>query len=314
MDEPEFFETATSREDIAAAYRWILGRAPRSAEEIERLLRDHPTRGALRRFLLATKASLHEHLKSRFGAEKWVLAEVFDGLRLWLNLCDRHVSMGGLVGSWEAGETRFMRSVLAPGQTVVDVGANIGWFTLAAAQCVGPGGRVHAFEPQARIFRYLARTIADNGLLGRVLPYEMALSDRWGSVEMAWNPNSANMGHAWLAAAPQPGGSLGLVRTGVLDDILGATKVDFIKLDTEGAEALVLAGAARILQASRPIVMLEILPAYLERVSGAAPEAIFSLFAGLGYGAFAIGDDGSGPAVAAWPEDAKEMNLAFLPR
>jgi FkbM family methyltransferase len=313
VGEPGFFETATSEEDILAAYRWILGRDPRSAAESERLLADHPTRGALRRFLLATKGSLHEHLKSRFGAEKWVLAEVFDGLRLWLNLCDRHVSMGGLVGTWEEGETRFMRSALKPGQTVVDIGANIGWFTLTAAQCVGPGGRVHAFEPQARIFHYLARTIAENDLLGRVLPYEMALSDRWGSVDMAWNPNSANMGHAWLAVEAPAQGSLGQVRTGVLDDILGSTKVDFIKLDTEGAEALVLAGAAKILQASRPIVMLEILPAYLQRVSGAAPEAVFARFHELDYGAFEILADGLGGPVTTWPAEAKEMNLAFLP-
>ena len=314
MPEKPFLDETTRPDDILAAYRWIVGRDPRSKAEIDWLARDYPTRAELRAFVLRTKGSLHEHLKSRFGAEKWVLAEVLDGKRMWLNLVDRHVSMGCLVGVWEPDETRFVRATLKPGQTFVDVGANLGWFSLVASECVGPAGRVHAFEPQARIFPYLARTIAENGLLGRILPYEMALSDHWGSGEMAWSPTSANTGRAWLTPVPSPTGSLGVVRVGVLDDIMAGVRVDFLKIDVEGAEGLVLRGARRILKESRPVVMIELLPARLPQISGVPVETIFDLFRELGYRGFAIGPDGLGPPVEMWPQDRTELNLAFLPQ
>ena len=307
----EFLDGVPGPEDVVAAHRWILGRDPKATGDLATLRA--ASRRELRRAILATKASLHEHLKNRFGDEKWVMAEVLDGKRIWLNLADRHVSMGGLVGTWEEPETRFMRDTLRPGQVVVDVGANIGWFSLVASECVGPTGRVHAFEPQARVFRYLARTVAENDLLGRVLPYEMALSDRWGTADLAWNPDSANMGHAWLGQDAPAGGSLGSVRTGVLDDLMGGAPVHFLKIDAEGAEALVLSGAREILKTQRPVVMLEILPKFLERVSGAAPQAILDLFAQAGYRGREIGPAGLGDTVDAWPEGRVEMNCAFLP-
>lgn len=306
-----FLDAPPTRDDVVQAYRWIVGRDPRSAEEIDGLLARHGSRRDFRAWLIATKGSLHAQLISRFGDEKWVMTEIFDGYRIWLNLCDRHVSMGALVGTWEAEETAFVRRMLKAGDVVVDVGANIGWFTLVARGCVGPTGRVHAFEPQQRIFKYLARTIDENRMLGEVLPYRIALADTWGTCDLTWNPTSANMGHAWLARDGDAGG-LGSVTTGVLDDIIGDGRVDFMKVDAEGAEALVLAGAGRILRRCRPTVLMEVVPKFLERVSGTGPEAIFESFAAAGYVAHEVTPSGPGPQIAAWPKEQSTMNLCFL--
>jgi FkbM family methyltransferase len=57
-----------------------------------------------------------------------------------------------------------MRHVLKPGDGIVDAGANIGWFSLVVGQCVGATGRIYAFEPQPRVFRYVQRTVRKTGL------------------------------------------------------------------------------------------------------------------------------------------------------
>src|SRR5437764_14615160 len=101
MADLPFFLEPPNRDDVVAAYRWIIGRDPKTPAEIDRLMTAHASRGDLRRSIVATKASLHEHLKNRFGPEKWVLAEALDGKRIWLNLVDRHVSLGCLAGNWE---------------------------------------------------------------------------------------------------------------------------------------------------------------------------------------------------------------------
>ncbi len=298
-----YLDAPAEREDVERAHHWILGRAPKAGSVLPAM-----TRRELRDRLLAGKAPLHHALRLRFGEQKWVAAEVLGGLKLWLNLCDRHVSLSCLGGEWEPYETAFTRLVLRPGDAMVDAGANIGWFSLVAAQSVGPNGRVHAFEPQPKIVPYLSRTIADNGLAACVLVHALALSDRFGESAMVWDPAGANMGRAWLGE--QAGAAtLGLVRTAPLDAILKDETIAFIKIDTEGAEWLVLQGARQLIMRSRPIVMLEILPRFLAAVSHCDPTAIDHFFAAFDYLGFAL----KHAAIAAEPGQVSGTKI-FAPR
>jgi FkbM family methyltransferase len=280
-----YLDALADVEDIERAHYWIAGRAPKPGEAMPAL-----TRRALRDRLIAGKASLHQALTLRFGEQKWVAAEVLGTRRLWLNLCDRHVSLGCLSGVWEPCETDFMRLALKSGDGVVDAGANIGWFSLVAEQCVGPRGRVHAFEPQSKILPYLRRTMADNDLAGHVIVHALALSDRFGESAMSWDPAGANMGRAWLAEPHGKETGLGRVPTAPLDAILPDEAIAFMKIDTEGAEALVLAGARRLIARSRPLIMLEVLPRFLAAVSRCEPAAIDHFLAAFGYQGFALKD------------------------
>jgi FkbM family methyltransferase len=302
-DDP-YLDAPAEREDIERAHYWILGRAPKAGTVLPAM-----TRRELRDRLLASKAPLHHALRLRFGEQKWIAAEVLGGLKLWLNLCDRHVSLSCLSGEWEPYETAFARLALRPGDTMVDAGANIGWFSLVAAQCVGPNGRVHAFEPQPKIVPYLRRTIADNGLEARVLVHALALSDRGGESAMVWDPAGANMGRAWLGEQAGRESALGLVRTAPLDAILKEETIAFIKIDTEGAEWLVLQGARQLIMRSRPIVMLEILPRFLAAVSHCDATAIDQFFAAFDYRGFAL----KGAASAAEPGQGSATKI-FAPR
>jgi FkbM family methyltransferase len=278
-----YLDAPASRQDIERAHYWITGRAPKPDMALPAM-----TRRAWRDRLMAGKAALNRTLTLRFGDEKWVAADVLGTRKLWLNLCDRHVSLGCLSNAWEPHETEFMRRVLEPGDGVVDAGANIGWFSLVAEQCVGPRGRVYAFEPQPKILPYLRRTIADNGLAGHVSVHGVALSDRFGESAMSWDPVGANMGRAFLGPPQDRHEDLGTVPVAPLDSILPNETIAFMKIDTEGAEALVLAGATQLITRSLPIVMLEILPRLLAAVSRCDSAAIDRFFLARGYQGFAL--------------------------
>jgi FkbM family methyltransferase len=302
MDVSEFLDGDLTPDDIKQAYCWVLGRKSPAAVNVQELVHYHRSRREFRRWLVSSKAALHQNLLSRFGAEKWVATELFNGRRIWLNLCDRHASMGCLIGEWEPDETTFMREVLRPGQIVVDAGANIGWFSLVAADCVGEKGAVYAFEPQARIFRYLKRTIEENGLDDRVHAHECALSNRRERTGMTWDPGGANMGRAWLTEASQADPALGLVSTAPLDEVIPDAHVDFMKIDTEGAEMLVLAGAAKTLKKCQPILMVEIFPPLLRSVSRCEPAELFRFLADFGYTAFQLADLDGGKRFGPMPD------------
>lgn len=130
----------------------------------------------------------------------------------------------------------FLRGYLRGGDTVVDVGANIGSLTLQAARCVGPGGRVIAVEPHPRTFGYLLGNLKLNGV-ANVEPFNVALGDTEGVVTLSSDRQDDQ--NAVVA-----GGSDLSVRVCPLDALVPPTAhVALLKIDVEGYERFVLAGA-----------------------------------------------------------------------
>lgn len=157
---------------------------------------------------------------------------------------------------WFESEIRFVRRWLRPGMRVVDVGANYGVYTLAAARAVGGAGRVWAFEPTPESARYLQQSLAMNGA-GQVSLERLAISDRAGEVHFGLTDMPEQNAILENGAAPNAV-ALPAAR---LDDLAEAGRwgaVDFIKLDVEGHETQALRGAAAILSEHSPLVMLEI--------------------------------------------------------
>lgn len=147
--------------------------------------------------------------------------------------------------------------LLDPGETAVDVGANIGHMTSAMAVRVGPAGSVVAFEPHPEIFRELSanagRWRADRRW-AEIRLHELALSDRSGSARLSTPADfAANRGTAALLEAGDTAAAAGHVdevRLARLDEELDAD-VGVMKIDVEGHELEVLAGAADLLRAGR---------------------------------------------------------------
>src|SRR5262249_16356678 len=154
---------------------------------------------------------------------------------MWIDLGDHFVSRGCLLDSYEPAETRFVRTVLREGDTFADVGANVGWFTLLASMIVGRQGRIHAFEPRPETVDYLEKRVFLNRPEGQVTIYRYGLSDADGQTLLVWAKDTDNPGGSFLADhKPHPSAESQLVAVRSLDD-LALSRLDFMKVDVEGA-------------------------------------------------------------------------------
>lgn len=155
-------------------------------------------------------------------------------------------------GCYEPQETQIASRVLRPGDVFVDVGANWGYFTLAAAHWVGAAGRVIAFEPEPRLFELLTTNLALNRIQS-VRPRQLAVAAGRGTLRFAaFHADGGNWGvsRAVLPTAPADFEC----RTAALDDELDAEQVgpvQLTKIDVEGGEADVLLGMRRGLRQGR---------------------------------------------------------------
>ncbi len=249
----------------------------------------------------------------------WVLAEFEDGRRLWVDLGDEGVSRPCLTGTFEPAETGFVRSVLKPGQSFIDIGANIGWFTILAARIVGPAGHVTAFEPRPTTGGRLRMSVAENGFR-HVDVRLVALGAASGRMTVATLIAARNPGGTWLLATSFLEGAWhkGYERFEVdvvrLDDVAPA-RCDLLKIDIEGAEYLALSGGAGTIRRLRPIIICEINPQALRKVSELSAAELVRFVEAWGYRAHAIQADGPGPAL---PDGfaaslTEVVNVAFLP-
>jgi FkbM family methyltransferase len=207
-------------------------------------------------------------------------------------------------GNYEIAETRFCEEHLCPGATVLDVGANIGLYALLCGRLAGPTGLVHAFEPEALNASRLRENIALNGL-GNVQVFEVAAYSHPGTVELNVFAPSFNSWHSiGRPKLPDPRDatkvvdpvSTRTVTATTLDDHCakhGLQTIDLLKIDVEGAELDVLAGAQALL-AERVVrsLLFEVSLPQIEAL-GHEPGAVFELLAGAGYRCRRLLPDGS---------------------
>ena len=206
--------------------------------------------------------------------------------RLWVHPKKRKDIARAILhrGQYEPVETEMVLDRLKPGMTVIDVGANIGHYAMIAAAALGPSGRVVAFEPDGDNHAALAANLALNGF-GNAWAEKLALGA--GPGELTLYRDEANRGgHSLVAANVQKQAGAERVRVAALDDYaadkLGGRRIDFIKIDVQGAEAAVLAGAAKILARDLPDLLIEFWPHGI-RAAGGEPMALVEGLLKLGY-------------------------------
>jgi FkbM family methyltransferase len=164
-------------------------------------------------------------------------------------------------GEWEPNVERTIITSLRPGDIAVDVGANVGYHTLAMAAAVGSRGQIHAFEANPDLVRLLRATIGVNGL-GWVSLYECAALDKQRTITLATAPEHYGSGHV-INETPSPDHDVAYaVRVNVpaltLDAVLAdrVRHVDLIRMDIEGSEPLALRGAEALIRRSPNIKII----------------------------------------------------------
>ncbi|MBI5211299.1 MAG: FkbM family methyltransferase [Elusimicrobia bacterium] len=208
-----------------------------------------------------------------------------DGNNILFRPVDKCIIEEVYSGVYSAGE-------LGPGQTVVDVGAHIGAFSLMTARLVGPSGRVFAFEPSPATLDLLRRNVERNGLAW-IKVHPVALADAEGEAELFTAGDQDNPAADTLAAVA--GRRAVKVRLCRLDDILaeeGVSRVDLLKIDVEGAEHRALDGAAKTLARTSRVV----LEAHPPRVG---PDEIARRLQGAGFSTRIARPPGSSPIIEA---------------
>jgi FkbM family methyltransferase len=273
--------------------------------------------GAIRRVLAANDRQVApSRLSVRFNRSDVQIVEL-EGFRLVLDRADRSVSYFIIAeGSWEPRLTAVFRRYIKPGQTVIDVGANVGYFTMLASTIVGATGRVFAVEPNSENCRLILASSAENAAANiTLLPF--ALSDRPGwsafGTHIGSNGGLQNFDNL-IDDAPL------VVPTFPLDHVVDGP-VHFMKIDIEGAEGLAMQGAQRIVDQHRPIITSEFSIDMLNRVSGMSPTDYLALFTDRGYRLHVL-DRTTGEPVEHesaesllhdWGSDLRIEDLLFLP-
>jgi FkbM family methyltransferase len=220
---------------------------------------------------------LQARLASLFGRS--VKVSVM-GRTLNMDLRDEAVSSAIFAhGVWEPEETSFLEKALRPGMVFVDIGANIGYYTVMASSLVGSSGKVFAFEPDPRNFALLERNVAEN-FCQNVLAEQKAVAA--SSRRLSLYRSSSNFGdhrtYAPLGSAVQrygAGPSPVAVEAISLDDYFAGnpTVIDFLKMDIQGSEYDAFVGMRRTLQQNYGITILtEFWPTGLKQ-AGVAPSA-----------------------------------------
>ncbi len=223
--------------------------------------------------------------------------------------------------SWSVQEIEVMKANIEMGDTVIDVGANIGAFTLLFAQQVGLQGHVFAFEPSPENVSLLQKNVSANGYPNvKIIP--KAVTDKDGKVTLFLS--DYNVGDHRIYDPHEKSGGLG--NTGAeyerLKDKTGRRKsvsvevvsldnyfrrwekaVEFVKIDVQGAEATVCAGMSEIIRKNLKIkIMIEFWPAGLT-MSGANPKEFLEKLREVGFSFFEI--DG-------WRADSKAIGIEDL--
>jgi FkbM family methyltransferase len=187
-------------------------------------------------------------------------------------------------GIYEGYETSLFRSFVKGGMTVIDIGANVGYYTLIAAELVGETGKVFAFEPEPGNFDLLSRNIRLNNY-ANVDAVQKAVSK--GTESITLYIDRGNFGNRSLAKGNilVDGGAVE-IETVSLDEFcashLNGRRLDVLKIDAQGAEGLILMGAKETLKEYAPTIFMEFEPEMLRNI-GTDPVDLLDDFSALGY-------------------------------
>jgi FkbM family methyltransferase len=177
---------------------------------------------------------------------------------------------------FEAGPIAGLQTFVPPGAAVIDVGANVGFFTIRFAQWAGPNGRVIAIEPEQTNITELERRVASNGFSNRIMVCRAVADHSAGEVRLVVNrdhPGDHHLGNEGVA-----------VPAVTLDDLVASEgrAPALIKIDVQGAEMRVLAGAEAVLAQHCPVLFIEVDPAGFARF-GSSTDALLAFLARFDY-------------------------------
>lgn len=246
------------------------------------------------------------------GADGSIEAKLSTGVRMRLDLADR-VQRLEAFRAYERRELALVRAQLRPGDTVLDVGAHVGYYALHAAYAVGPTGQVHAFEPVPANAARLRANVELNEF-ANVVVNEVAVSAASSREWLGIVDIRGESGWSSLLVAGRENSRDVEVETVTLDGYArDAEMIDaaLIKIDVQGKEMDVLLGGRELLSGAGPDVLCEADPYWLGE-AGRTPEELIAFMRDLGYRAWGV--PARGHPVPISRDELPSLNVYFTKR
>jgi lipopolysaccharide transport system ATP-binding protein len=213
---------------------------------------------------------------------EWQLVKLFTGRPFWVDRADSlNIAKAGI---FEPAETALSRALIRSGDRVLDIGANMGYFTTLLADWVGPSGIVHAVEPDPDNFALLDANTQDFQKNGRVYLHALALGEATGTAKLFRSKDNIGMHRLYDSICCD--GSFTEVAVCCGDD-LALAPLDFIKIDIEGYEAFALRGLTNTLSNSPNVKILCEFSPFSMMEAGVQPLRWLELVEALGFSAIA---------------------------
>lgn len=163
-----------------------------------------------------------------------------------------------LYGTFELAELEFARSRLRPGDDAMDIGANVGIFSVVMGAAVGRSGRVFAFEPAPGNIVRLKKNLERNGLdHAQLFPCALGEADGQMTLHLATDPAYPSLLEVQSGLADGTSVSVPVRRLDAVWEEAGRPRIGFVKMDVEGAEAAVIRGATGLLGTCHPTMLIE---------------------------------------------------------
>lgn len=199
---------------------------------------------------------------------------------LLLNPNDPVVSGALMLGVYEVTFANVFRKALHPGMTVIDIGANIGYYTLIASTRVGSSGKIIAYEPEPENIAFLKLTIAENNLKN-VTTVQSALGEKTGMETLYCDPDNKGK-HTMLPVSLNTPIRVPITTLDASLNDHSEKKIDLIKIDTEGWEAKIFLGMQKTLALQHPQIFFEFAPERI-RKTGEDPLHLLNTLVSSGY-------------------------------
>ena len=234
-----------------------------------------------------------------------------ESLKVKVNLADWIQQQIYFIDYSDVNGISFLKKQLVNGSVFIDIGANIGAYSLIASKLVGNKGKVYSFEPVKSIHNQLTQNIKQNSITNIVVE-KMAIFDKNTTLELYISDNQ-NMGMSSILHHSNESGEKQTVQATTLDNYIDnkdLIKIDFIKIDIEGAEINALKGMKQTLIKFSPIILIEISDGILEN-STINSKIIYSFLNELNYTPYNI--DVKGTLQTFKSENIDYHNYVFKP-
>ncbi len=245
-------------------------------------------------------------------SEEGVLFETKNKIKLVFDTEDERATPLEILnfGDYESEEIRMINKFIKEDNIILDIGANIGWYSINLAAKV-PHGKVIAFEPIPKTFSYLKKNIALNNIKN-IEAYNFGLSDKEEILDFYYDPKLTG---ATSLRNLHEDREKTIIKCEVkrMDDVVPdlVSKVDFIKCDVEGAELFVVKGGIETIKREKPVIFLEMLRKWAGKF-GYHPKDIILILKDMGYNCYCV-ENGKLLKIDEVNDETTATNFFFIP-